>query len=431
MHTKERKVMVSLKMIRENPEYFKRAVILKKENVSIERILELDNKRREIVTVLNRMREELNRISKEIARSVNSDPSKAAELKDKAKSISDEIKAKEDEERNLEKEINQLLWWVPNPPHTSVPVGEDSSYNVVVREWGEKPRFSFKPKDHLELGEKLGLLDFKRAAKISASFFPLYTNLGARLERALINFMLDLHTKNGYIELFVPFMANWDSMFGCGQIPKLEEDMYRVEKDELYLIPTSEVPLTNYRRNEPIPEDELPLKYTAYSPCFRREAGSYGKTTRGLQRVHQFNKVELVKIVKPENSYDELESLVADAEKVLQLLGLHYRVVLLCTGDLSFGAAKCYDIEVWSPAENRYLEVSSCSNFEDFQARRAEIRFKRKNGKLEYVHTLNGSGVATPRLMISLLETYQDENSYIHIPEPLQPYLDGIKRIPL
>jgi len=429
MERGERRGMLDIRRIRENPEEIKRAVEAKRENVSIDRILELDRNHREVVTRLNRMRAELNNVSREISRVMGCEPEQARILREKATELSRAIKEGEEQERSFKGELENLLAWVPNIPHSSVPVGRDSNDNVVVREWGEKPNFPFKPRDHLELGDCAKLFDFKRASKISASFFPLYTDKGAKLERALINFMLDVHTENGYTELFVPFMANRASMFGCGQIPKLEDDMYRVASEDLFLIPTAEVPLTNFRRDEPIPEQELPLKYTAYTPCFRREAGSYGKTTKGLQRVHQFNKVELVKIVKPETSYDELESLVNDAERILQLLGLHYRVVLLCTGDLSFSASKCYDIEVWSPAENKYLEVSSCSNFEDFQARRANIKYRKRDGKMEYVHTLNGSGVATPRLMISLLETYQKENGTIIIPEVLQPYLNGIKEI--
>ena len=311
---------------------------------------------------------------------------------------------------------------MPNVPHESVPVGDDESANELVRTWGEEPSFDFTLLNHTDLAESLELLDFTRAAKISGSGFPLYTKSGARLERALINFMLEHHSGRGYSEVMTPFMALESATEATGQLPKLEEDMYRVENDGLYLIPTAEVPITNIHREEILKGSDLPIRYVAYSPCFRREAGSYGKETRGLLRVHQFNKVEMVKFVHPDSSYDELESLTTDAESVLQTLGLHYRVVSLCTGDLSFAAAKCYDLEVWAPGEKRWLEVSSCSNFLSFQARRAEIRFRDKGEKVRHVHTLNGSGLATPRLMIALLETYQTDEGTVTIPEPLQPY---------
>jgi seryl-tRNA synthetase len=339
--------------------------------------------------------------------------------------VGNKIKTLEDEAINFKAQIHSALEVIPNTPHESVPIGKDETDNKVVKEWGEKPVFDYDIKDHLELGSTLNLLDFDRAAKIAGSGFPLYTGLGAKLERALINYMLDFHIKeHSYKEIFPPFLARGSSLYTCGQLPKFADDMYHTEKDQLYLIPTAEVPVTNIHADEILDEDSLPINYTASSACFRREAGSYGKETRGLLRVHQFNKVEMVKFVRPEKSYDELEQLLANAEAILQSFGLHYRVLELCTGDLSFSAAKCFDLEVWSPAEKQWLEVSSCSNFEDFQARRGNIRYRRSSdNKTDYVHTLNGSGVATPRLMIALLESYQTPDGKVIIPKCLQPYM--------
>ena len=305
-------------------------------------------------------------------------------------------------------------------------MGKDETDNVVIKKWGEIPDFSFEPKDHLRLGEDLKLFDFKRSVKMAGGGFPLYTGLGAKLERALINFMLNYHVnKHNYTELFPPFLAHAEAMQNTGQLPKFKDDMYEIQDDALYCIPTAEVPVTNIHQGEIIPETELPKKYVAYSACFRREAGSYGKDTKGLLRVHQFNKVELVKFVDPDDSYKELETLLENAEAILQALGLHYRVLELCSGDLSFSAAKCYDLEVWSPAENKYLVVSSCSNFEYFQARRSNIRYRKNiTGKSELLHTLNGSGVATPRLMVALLETYQQDDGTIKLPAALQPFMN-------
>ncbi len=343
------------------------------------------------------------------------------------KQVSDEIKKLDDELREVNVKFQTLLQWVPNLPHSTTPVGKSAEDNVEVRSWSPEDftfEMDFKPLDHVELGKKLGILDFERGAKISGSGFPVYMGKGATLERALINFMLDYHIeRHGYKEVFPPFVVNPESMFGTGQLPKMQDDMYHVEKDELYLIPTSEVPITNLHRDEILGEEQLPISYVAYSACFRREAGSYGKESKGFLRVHQFNKVEMVKIVKPETSFDELENIVSDAEDILKELKIPYKILLLCSGDLSFASAKCYDIETWSPAENKWLEASSCSNFEDFQGRRANIKFKRKDAKKpEIAHTLNGSGLATSRLMVSILENYQTPEGKIIVPKVLQKY---------
>jgi seryl-tRNA synthetase len=323
-----------------------------------------------------------------------------------------------------------MLISIPNVPHPSLPVG-DAACNKLVRSWGEPKKFDFKPLDHIELCQNLDIVDFNRATKITGSNFILFKGWGAKLERALINFMLDLHTgKHGYTEVFPPFLVNRASMLGTGQLPKLEEDMYKLKDDDLFLIPTAEVPVTNIFRDEIIDEEKLPVYYTAYTACFRREAGSYGKDTKGLIRVHEFDKVEMVKFVKPEDSYDELEKLVGNAEEVLQILGLPYRVVMLSTQDISFSASKCYDLEAYTPGADKWLEVSSCSNFEAFQARRANIKIRRKEGKkVEFLHTLNGSGIALARTVVAILENYQQEDGSVLVPEALQPYLNGQKRI--
>jgi seryl-tRNA synthetase len=415
--------MLDLKFIRENPDIVKRAIQLKKERDNIDKILELDERRRELIKKGDALKARRNDVTEEIA-NLKKQGKDATELIEEMRKVSDEIKAIDSELKKVEDELENLLLWVPNIPHESVPIGKDASDNVVVRTWGEIPEFDFEIKDHLTLGKKLEIIDFERGAKLTGSGFPLYIGKGATLERALINFMLDLHIqKHGYIEAFPPFLVNEASMRGTGQIPKLKEDMYYCPEDDLYLIPTAEVPVTNIHRDEILDISELPKKYVAYSACFRREAGSWGRETRGFLRVHQFNKVELVKFTTPETSYDELESLVRDAEEVLQLLNIPYRVVLLCTGDMSFSSAKTYDIEVWSPAEKKWLEASSCSNFEDFQARRMNIRFKRdKKSKPEFVHTLNGSGLATSRLMVALLENYQTPEGKVIVPKVLHKY---------
>jgi len=416
--------MLDLRFIRENEDKVKEAVTAKGDKADIDKILEHDKKRRKLLEESDKYKHRRNVVSKEIS-GLKKNGKDASDLISEMKTVSEKIKDFDSELSGLDTQIHELLLTVPNVPHESVKRGKDAEDNVFIKEWGQKPEFDFEPKDHLELGQKLGLFDFQSGSKITGSGFPLYMGMGATLERALLNFMLDVHIqKHNYKEIFPPFVSNRDSMTGTGQLPKLEEDMYFCEVDDLFLIPTAEVPLTNIHREEIITGANLPIYYTAYSACFRREAGSYGKDTRGFQRLHQFNKVEMVKFVLPETSYGELETLLVNAEEILQLLQLHYRVIELCTGDLSFAAAKCYDIEVWSPAEQKYLEVSSCSNFEDYQARRSGIRFRRDKGaKPEFVHTLNGSGVATPRLLIALLETYQTDEGTIMVPEALRPYL--------
>ena len=415
--------MLSIDIIRNNPKEVEKGLARKGEKLLISEIIKLDESYRSDLAQANEMRAERNVASDKIARA-----KKLGENSDKAisamRELSQQIKVLEEKTQSSKNELDQLLLGLPNIPHESVPEGKDEKNNQLVREWGETLDRDFNIIAHLELGKALSLFDFERGAKISGSGFPLYTGKGAKLERALINFMLDFQTEqHGYKEIFPPFVVRPESAVTTGQLPKLADDMYASEKDDLWLIPTAEVPLTNIHQNEILSEDQLPINYTAYSACFRREAGSYGKDTRGFLRVHQFNKVELVKFVKPENSYKELEKLVGQAEAILQSLGLKYRVIELCTGDLSFAAAKCYDLELWAPGEEKWLEVSSCSNFEDFQARRGNIRYRRNSDKqVEFVHTLNGSGVATPRLLVALLETYQNKDGTIAIPEPLQPY---------
>ena len=415
--------MLSIDIIRNNPKEVEQGLARRGEKLLISEIIKLDESYRSDLAQANEMRAERNVASDKIARA-----KKLGENSDKAinamRKLSQQIKVLEEKTQSSKNELDQLLLGLPNIPHESVPEGKDEKNNQLVREWGETLDRDFNIIAHLELGKALSLFDFERGAKISGSGFPLYTGKGAKLERALINFMLDFQTEqHGYTEIFPPFVVRPESAVTTGQLPKLADDMYASEKDDLWLIPTAEVPLTNIHQNEILSEDQLPINYTAYSACFRREAGSYGKDTRGFLRVHQFNKVELVKFVKPENSYKELEKLVGHAEAILQSLGLKYRVIELCTGDLSFAAAKCYDLELWAPGEEKWLEVSSCSNFEDFQARRGNIRYRRNSDKqVEFVHTLNGSGVATPRLLVALLETYQNKDGTIAIPEPLQPY---------
>jgi len=421
--------MLDMDFIRRNPDAVRRAVQLKHEAADVDALLKLDEERRTAVFEVEQMKSRRNDVSKTISRMKQSGEDAAALIAE-MRELGDRIKEFEGRLAGIEPQLRDMLLRIPNIPAADVPEGPDSSGNVVVKSWGERRTFPFKAKAHWDIARDLGLIDFEAAAKLSGTGFALYTGIGARLERALYTFMLDLHTtKHGYKEVMPPLMVNRAAMTGTGQLPKLEEDMYRCTVDDLFLIPTAEVPVTNIHRDEVIDAGRLPICYTAYTPCFRREAGSYGKDTRGLLRVHQFDKVELVKFVRPETSWDEHERLLRDAEEVLQSLRLEYRVLNLCAGDLSFAAAKCYDIEIWAPAIERWLEVSSCSNFEDFQARRANIRFREKGGKPRLVHTLNGSGVALARLLAVILETCQNEDGSVAIPDVLRPYLGGVGTI--
>jgi seryl-tRNA synthetase len=416
--------MLDLKFIRANVELVRQAIRNKNEKADLDAILALDDRRRKLQFDFDTLKSTQNQVSQSIALK-KKNKEDAAELIEKMGKVSDEIKGFSAELSDVEKELEIAQMWLPNVPFKDVPVGKDESFNRFVREWGTKPEYSFTPKEHTEIATQNNLLDMQRGAKIAGSGFPVYTGLGAQLERALINFMLTFHQqKHGYEELAVPFIVNRKSMTGTGQLPKLENDMYRIEEEDYFLIPTAEVPITNLYSDEILPLNKLPIKLVGYTPCFRREAGSYGKETKGLQRVHQFNKVEMVRFVHPEESYVVLEEMVNNAEAILQALGLHYRVIELCTADLSFASARTYDLEVWAPGTGRYLEVSSVSNFEDFQARRAGIRFRDAEGKVRFVHTLNGSGLATPRTMIALLESYQQADGSVAITDALKPWLN-------
>ena len=413
--------MLDIKFIRENAALVQKNTENKNEAGNIEALLQLDEKRRSIIGEVEQMKSTRNKVSKEIAALKKAGEDASAQIQ-AMKDVSDNIKKMDEELRLIEEQIRNEMLKIPNMLHESVPIGKSEEDNVEIRRWGEIK--TDKTLDHIEISKKLGIIDFERAAKVSGSGFAYYIGKGAALERALINFMLEHQTNvNGYKELMPPLIVNNNAMVGTGQLPKMVDDMYFVERDDFYLIPTAEVPITNFHSNETLKVDELPLKYCGYTPCFRREAGSYGKETRGFLRVHQFNKVELVKFTKPEDSYDELEKLLMDAESILQALNIPYRVILLCSGDTSFSSAKTYDIEVWSPGEQKWLEASSVSNFEDFQARRANIRFKRTpKDKPEYVHTLNGSGLATSRLIVALLENYVQPDGTVSVPEVLQKY---------
>lgn len=416
--------MLDIRLIREKPEFVRERLAARGggDETRIDDVLKVDAERRKAETELQQLQAERNRLSKEIG-AKKSRKEATTDLEASVRKIGDQITALNERAAKLDEEQRALLLEIPNLPHATVPLGKDPSANKIVREWGNKPKLAGKPLDHVALGEKLKILDLERATKLSGSGFICFTGAGACLERALINFMIDLHAReHGYIEVSPPFLVRRDCMIGTSQLPKFEPDMYGLENGELFLTPTAEVPLTNLYREEILQVLDLPRKFVAYTPCFRREAGSAGRETRGIIRVHQFDKVELVKITTAEKSYEELESLVADAEKVLQLLGLHYRVIELCTGDLGFGSAKTYDLEVWSPGQNAYLEVSSCSNFEDYQARRMNLRYKDADGKNKFVHTLNGSGLALPRLFAALVENFQQPDGSIRIPEKIQPY---------
>jgi len=423
--------MLDLKFIRANSDLVRTMLTQRNlDTMPLDGLFEYDEKWRGVLVQLEELKHRQNIVGREISR-LKKRGEDASALIDEMPEVKGKIKELGAKAKSYEVKINEILLTIPNMPHHSAPVGKDESDNVVIKHWGEIPEFDFEPRPHWELVEAHDIVDFPRASKISGSNFLLFKGLGAKLERALINFMLDLHVnKHGYTEVSPPFMVNRAAMTGTGQLPKMEDDMYLCEVGDYFLIPTAEVPVTNIFREEILDGRILPIYYTAYTPCFRREAGTYGKETRGLVRVHQFDKVELVKFTTPETSYDEHEKLLQDAEEVLQLLNLPYQVLNLCTADISFAAAKCYDIEVWAAYEGRWLEVSSCSNFEDFQARRANIRFRRnRRAKAEFVHTLNASGLALPRTFIAIIENYQQKDGSIVIPEVLRPYMEGIERI--
>ncbi len=422
--------MLDIKLLRENLELVKERIASRGAKLDWERFVAIDRERREALAEWERLKEKKNRISGEIGKLKKSggDP---APLMREVEEIAQAVRDGEGPLAEIEKRFQDFMLMIPNLPHPTAPLGSGPEQNREVRSWGELPRFDFPAKNHWEIGEELGIFDFSRAAKIAASRFTVYYGAGALLERALINFMLDLHTRErGYREVLPPFLVNRDTMTGTGQLPKFEEDLFRTVDPELFLIPTAEVPLTNIHREEILDRDDLPIHYVAYTPCFRREAGSYGQDVRGLIRQHQFNKVELVKLAEPQNSYEELEKMVNDAEEVLRRLKISHRVVELCTGDMGFASAKTYDIEVWLPGQATYREISSCSNCEEFQARRAQIRYRPdKKGKPLFVHTLNGSGLAVGRTVVAVLENYQQKDGSVVVPEVLRPYMGGLERI--
>ncbi|MBK6909916.1 MAG: serine--tRNA ligase [bacterium] len=415
--------MIDIRLIREKSDWVRARLEMRGVGHLLDGVVELDAERRALIERTDALKARRNELSREIADGAKRGDN-IAPLKDQSRAIGDEIAGGDEALKRIESDLEARLLQIPNLPHDSVPAGKTADDNVVVKTWGTQPSFDFPVKDHLTLGKDLGIFDFERGTKITGSGFPVFRAAGAILERALITFFLETHRSRGvYTEVSVPFLVNRKSLIGTGQLPKFEEDQYRTEADDFFLIPTAEVPITNLHRDEMLAEAELPIAYCGYTPCFRREAGSYGKDTRGFLRLHQFDKVELVKFTKPEDSYTEHDKLTADATHLLELLGIHYRVMLLCGGDMGFGAAKCYDIEIWSPGEKKWLEVSSCSNYEAFQARRANIRFRRaETGKPEFAHTLNGSGLATPRLLVVLLETYQNDDGTVSIPEVLKKY---------
>ena len=423
--------MLDIKYLRQNIDFVSGKMRERGQEMNLERFITLDAGRREIIREVEGLRGERNTVSKQIGEK-KKNREDATDIIARMGLVSARIKDLDEALKKTDEDLDAILMTIPNLPHESVVCGRGAEDNPVVRVWGEKPQFSFTPRPHWEIGESLNILDFARGAKITGARFTLYRGFGARLERALINFMLDLHTgEHGYTEVLPPFMVNRESMTGTGQLPKFEEDLFRVDKVDYFLIPTAEVPVTNIHRDEILAEKELPIYYAAYTPCFRAEAGSYGKDTRGLIRQHQFNKVELVKFSKPESSYEEMEKLTLNAEEVLKRLKIPYRVVSLCTADLGFSSAKTYDIEAWLPGQDAYREISSCSNFEEFQARRASIRFRRdESGKVEFVHTLNGSGLAVGRTFVAVLENYQQADGSVVIPEALRPYMGGVDRIP-
>ncbi len=422
--------MLDLKFVRTHPEVVREALDKRGVDFNLDAFMDLDREYRSLLHRTEDLRSKRNSLSTKIGQAKR-DGDDATQLLQEMKEINSLLKEAEERLSILRGEMEAYVLAIPNIPHESVPVGKDDTENVVVKRWGDIEEKPFKPLPHWDLGTKLGILDFERAAKVTGSRFCVYKGLGARLERALINFMLDLHTKeHGYTEVLPPFIVNAESLKGTGQLPKFEEDLFRLNFKDYYLVPTAEVPVTNLHRDEVLDGERLPIYYCAYTPCFRSEAGSYGKDVKGIVRQHQFNKVELVKFVHPETSYEELESLLMDAEEVLQLLNIPYRVVNLCSGDLGFSAAKTYDIEVWLPGQQRFLEISSCSNFEDFQARRLNVKFKSKETKKNaFVHTLNGSGLAVGRTVVAIMENFQKEDGTIEVPERLRPYMDGVEVI--
>ena len=422
--------MLDIKLLRENLDLVKERIATRGTKINWEEFSALDQERRATLARWEKLKERKNQLSAEIGK-LKKAGQDVTVLMQEVEQLTQAIRDGEGPLEEFEKQFQKWMLWVPNLPHASVPLGSGPEGNKEVRRWGELPRFDFSPKNHWEIGEELGILDFTRAAKIATSRFAIYYGQGALLERALINFMLDLHTRErGYRETLPPFLVNRDTMTGTGQLPKFEGDLFRTADPDLFLVPTAEVPLTNIHREEVLSREELPIRYVAYTPCFRREAGSYGQDVRGLMRQHQFNKVELVKLTEPQDSYDDLEKMVRDAEEVLRRLKIPYRVVELCTGDLGFSSAKTYDLEVWLPGQGTYREISSCSNCEDFQARRAQIRYRpEKKGKPVFVHTLNGSGLAVGRTVVAVLENYQQKDGGVVVPEVLRPYMGGLERI--
>jgi seryl-tRNA synthetase len=416
--------MLDKNFVRENLAAVRERLAARGGNYPLDDLVAIDADLRKMALQIEDLRRQRNESSEQIGKLKKQSQDTAAQQA-RVKEIGNEIKTLEDQARAQEEKLNSILHAIPNMPHSTVPLGTSDQDNQEVRRWGTPPEFDFQPLDHVDLGSRLGILDLDRAVKIAGPRFSLLSGAGARMERALINFMLDVHTKkHGYKEVCPPFMANSTSLFGTGNLPKFAQDLFKIEGTDYYLIPTAEVPVTNIYQGEVLEAATLPQKFVAYTPCFRSEAGSYGKDTRGLIRQHQFDKVELVKFAHPSNSYDELEGLTHDAERILQLLGIHYRVVVLCTSDMGFSSAKTYDIEAWLPSQNRFREISSCSNFEAFQARRANIRFKEENGKRSYVHTLNGSGLAIGRTWLAILENYQQKDGSVMIPEALRPYME-------
>lgn len=421
--------MLDIKKIRVNPDEVVKALEKRHGNFPIDKVLELDEERRKILVQVEDMKAEQNRVSKEIPK-LKKEGKDVAPIFEEMKTLSEKVKELDTKVKDIDDQLKNFLLQIPNTPHESVVEGMSDEDNIEMRKFGEPKVFSFEPKAHWDLGTELGVLDFERATKISGARFSVFRGNGARLERAIVNFMLDLHTeKHGYMEMATPYMVNRESMIGTGQLPKFEEDMFYLPSKDFFLVPTAEVPLTNLLRDEILKEEDLPVYFTAYTPCFRQEAGSAGRDTRGLIRNHQFDKVEMVKFAHPDKSYEELESLTDNAEEVLRQLKIPYRVVMLSTGDLGFSSAKTYDIEVWMPSYGRYVEISSCSNFEAYQARRANLRFRNENGKVEFLHTLNGSGLAVGRTFAAILENYQLEDGSVIIPEVLRRYMNGMEKL--